>query len=93
MAITRINNFVAKAGLEQQLYEFLASVVSIVELCAGCRSCRLLRGAEDPSQLAIIEEWESIEAHKAAASAIPQEQLAKAMAMFAKPPTGMYYQA
>lgn len=93
MTITRINHFVARPGLEQQLHEFLASVISVIESCEGCLSCRLLRGTEDPAQLAIIEEWESIEAHQAAAGAIPPEQLAAAVAMFAKPPAGSYYKA
>lgn len=91
MTITRINLFTAKPGAEQQLHQFLSSVISVIKSCQGCISCMLLQGAEDPSQLAIIEEWESIKAHQAAASAIPPEKLAEAMAMFAEPPRGMYY--
>ncbi|HET8668832.1 MAG TPA: antibiotic biosynthesis monooxygenase family protein [Terriglobales bacterium] len=91
MAVTRINLFTAKPGSEAQLCQFLDSILPIIRSCEGCHSCRLLLGAEDSSQLAIIEEWESIAAHQAAARAIPQEQIAQASTLFAKPPTGVYY--
>jgi quinol monooxygenase YgiN len=93
MAVTRINQFEAKASSEEQLYVFLQSVISVIEACPGCISCKLLRSTEHPACLAIIEAWESVEAHQRAASAIPPEKLAEAASMFAKPPTGMYYQA
>jgi hypothetical protein len=51
----------------------------------------LLKGAEDSTQLAVIEEWTSIEVHKAAASVIPKEQLEEVMALLAKPPFGIYF--
>ena len=41
MAITRINQFEAKPGLEEKLFEFLRSIISIIEESKGCRSCRL----------------------------------------------------
>ncbi len=93
MGITRINHFTAKPGVEKNLHAFLSSVIATIANCHGCISCKLLQGAEDPSQLAIIEEWESIESHKAAASAIPPEKLSEAMSMFAEPPVGIYYRA
>lgn len=91
MPITRINHFTAKPGFEQALHDFLAAVISTIEACPGCISCRLLRALDDEAQLAIIEEWDSVAAHQAAAKAIPPEQMARAMALFAKPPTGIYY--
>lgn len=48
----------------------------------------VLRGHDSPASLAIIEEWESIEAHQAAAKAIPREMMAEAMTLFAKAPFG-----
>jgi len=91
MSIIRINSFTAKAGADQQLHEFLSSVMTTIKSSPGCISCTLLRGAEDQHQLAIIEEWDSISAHQAAASLIPPEQLAQVVALFAKPPVGTYY--
>ena len=93
MAITRINQFEAKAGSEEKLYAFLQAVISVVAACPGCISCRLLRSTENPACLTIIEEWDSIGSHQSAAHAIPREKLAEAAALFAKPPSGMYYSA
>ncbi|HKQ30656.1 MAG TPA: antibiotic biosynthesis monooxygenase family protein [Burkholderiales bacterium] len=89
--ITRINQFEAKKDLEEKLFEFLQSVISIIEKSPGCTSCRLLRSTDNPAHLAIIEEWESIQDHQNAAKAIPPEKMAQAMALFAKPPSGTYY--
>ena len=91
--ITRISQFEAKTGLEDKLFEFLQSVIAIVEKSPGCKSCQLLRNKDNPAHLAIIEEWASIEAHQNAAKAIPPEKMAQAMALFAKPPSGTYYKA
>jgi quinol monooxygenase YgiN len=77
--------------VEERLYAFLGAVVSAVKSCPGCISCRLLRSTEDPGQFIIIEEWESIESHQQAASAIPPERLQEAIAMLGKPAHGMYY--
>lgn len=91
MAITRINQFEARADAAEKLHAFLQAVIGVVAACPGCISCRLLRSTEKAECFAIIEEWESIEAHQAAARAIPREKLAEAGAMFARPPVGMYY--
>jgi quinol monooxygenase YgiN len=91
--ITRINQFEAKKDLEEKLFEFLRSVIPIIEKSPGCVSCRLLRSIDNPAHLAIIEEWESIEDHQNAAKAIPPEKMTQATALFAKPPSGAYYKA
>ena len=91
MTITRINQFEARKGVEDELFEFLQSVISIIQRSPGCKSCRLLRSLDGPAHLAIIEEWESIEAHQNAAKAIPPEKMNEAMTLFAGPPTGTYY--
>ena len=91
MAITRINHFEAKAGSEQALYEFLQSVISIVKGCAGCIDCQLLRSIENPVNLVIIEQWDDVESHQKAGSAVPPEKLKEVFALFAKPASGAYY--
>lgn len=91
MSITRINHFEAKSGSEADLLAFMQCVVAAVSAADGCINCRLLQGAESAAQFAVIEEWASIEHHKAAASIIPKEQLEQAMRFFAKPPFGIYY--
>ena len=91
MAITRINHFEAKSGSAADLRAFLTSVVSVIEATPGCRSVRLLEALDEPQQLVIVEVWDSVAAHQAAAGAIPASQLGKVMALFAAPPTGEYY--
>jgi quinol monooxygenase YgiN len=93
MAITRINQFEAKASREDDLYTFLKSIISVVETCPGCIAVKLLRSTENPGLFAIIEDWESVEAHRSATGKIPPEKLAEASALFAKPPSGAYYKA
>lgn len=93
MPITRINHFEAKPSEAENLYRFLQSVISVITTCPGNLSCRLLRSTENPACLAIIEEWDSIDSHQKAASAIPPEKIAEAAKLFAKPPSGMYYGA
>jgi quinol monooxygenase YgiN len=91
--ITRINQFEAKKDLEDRLFEFLRSVISIIEESPGCLSCKLLRSTDNQAYLAIIEEWESIEDHQRSAKLVPPEKMSEAMALFAEPPSGMYYRA
>jgi heme oxygenase (mycobilin-producing) len=91
--ITRINHFEAKKECEDKLFEFLQSVISMIEKSPGCRSCQLLRSIDNPAHLAIIEVWERVEDHQNAAKAISPEKMAQAIALFAKPPSGTYYRA
>ena len=91
MAITRINQFQAKPGEAAALREFLRSVIGLVRDAPGCRSCELLSQHDDPTRLAIIEVWDSIDAHQAAASRIPPTLLKRAQTLFAGPAQGAYY--
>ena len=86
-----IKELLLKTDLEEKLFLFLQSVIGVIKGCPGCLSVRLLRSTENPAQLAIIEEWESVDAHQAAAKAIPKEKMLEAKALFAKPPSGAYY--
>ncbi|HTF95682.1 MAG TPA: antibiotic biosynthesis monooxygenase family protein [Cellvibrio sp.] len=92
MAITRINHFEAKAGSEQALFTFLQEVISVVKACDGCIDCVLLQGVDSTASLVIIEQWDSIDSHQKAASAIPKEKLQAAFSLFAKPASGSYFQ-
>jgi quinol monooxygenase YgiN len=93
MTITRINQFEAKAGRRADLRAFLQSVISVIRGSAGCRSVELLEGIEQGERLAIIEVWESVEAHQAAAKAIPQPKMEEVMALVAAPPSGAYFRS
>ena len=71
MTITRINTFEAKSGQGADLREFLSSIIALIIEAPGCRSVELLVGHDDSGRFAILEIWETIEAHKASASRIP----------------------
>ena len=92
MAVIRISHFEAKRDTAQQLNAFMKDVVRKVQTLPGCHSVQLLRSTEDPRQFAIVEEWDSIEAHQKAATAIPADQLVRAQQLVARPPVGGYYQ-
>ena len=90
-SIFRINHFDAKAGMESQVFAFLGNVVSVVRGSPGCIAVTLLRSADNPCQFVIIEEWDSIEAHQHAASAVPMEKIQEIVAMLDGPVKGAYY--
>ena len=93
MAITRINQFEAKSGHGDQLREFLQSVIGVIRGSAGCRSVELLAAIEHPDRFAIIEVWDSVEDHQAAARAIPPARMQEAIALFAASPSGAYFRS
>jgi|SRR5919197_646991 quinol monooxygenase YgiN len=93
MPITRINTFVAKPGQASALREFLSSIIALIIDAPGCDSVELLVEHEAPERFAIVEIWETIEAHQAAASRIPRDLFQKAQTLFATPAVGAYYQS
>lgn len=93
MPVTRINQFEAKPGKGPDLRRFLRSVIGLVRDSAGCRSVQLLESTEHAERFAIVEIWDSVEAHQAAARVIPPSKLQEAMALFAAPATGHYFRS
>jgi quinol monooxygenase YgiN len=91
MAITRINEFQSKPDKAPALRDFLRWVIARILAAPGCRSCELLVQHDDPTRLAIIEVWDSVEAHQASVSRIPPSLLQQAQALFAVPARGAYY--
>ena len=91
MAVTRINQFEAKPGRGVELRQCLESVIGTIRGSAGCRSCQLLEAIDQAERLAVLEVWDSVEAHQAAAKAIPPPKLQEAMALLAAPATGAYF--
>jgi heme-degrading monooxygenase HmoA len=91
VAITRINQFKAKAGRGPELREFLQSVIGMIRGSAGSRSCELLQATDQPERFAIIEVWDSVAAHQAAAKAIPPSKVQAVMPLLEAPATGAYF--
>jgi quinol monooxygenase YgiN len=93
MSVTRINEFRARGGQGGALRRRLELFLPIIRSSQGCRSCELLEGLDDPDQIAIVEVWESVEAHQAAAQNIPPETIQETVALLAEPAKGVYYRS
>ena len=91
MAVVRINEFHAAAEKAAELRAFLRGVIEVVEKAPGCVACELLADREDASRLVVVETWDSVAAHQAAATRIPPERLAEVRPLLAEPPRGRYY--
>jgi quinol monooxygenase YgiN len=89
--ITRINHFEAKPGRGSDLRQFLASVIATIRSSPGCQSVQLLQSTEHSERFAIIEVWDSIEAHQAAARVIPPAKLQEVLPLLVTPATGAYF--
>ncbi len=89
--ITRINQFQAADGKADELHTFLISLLPYISGSAGCISCEVLRNTEDKGAFAVVERWESKEAHQQSIAKFPQEEMQAAMLLFGGPPSGAYY--
>lgn len=93
MPVTRINKFEAKDGMATGLYEFLKSIVPLIEQSQGCSSCQILQNQDSRNEFVVLEVWDSVSAHQASVKNIPPEKIGAVMALLARPPGGSYYAA
>jgi len=93
MEITRINSFQAAEGKNEQLFDFLFNLMSYISASAGNLSTELLRESGENGRFAVIEKWESAEAHQQSIAAYPKEKMQAAMPLFGAPPVGTTYHA
>jgi quinol monooxygenase YgiN len=91
LSVTRINQFHAREGEGGALKAAIESFLPSIRSAAGNLGCRLLQGEDDPDRVVVIEEWEGVPDHRAAAESIPAEALEKAKALLAEPPRGGYF--
>jgi heme oxygenase (mycobilin-producing) len=92
MATVRINHFHATPGQEASLGEFLQSVMTTIRGAAGCQGVELLLDKENAARLVIVERWDNVASHQAAARLIPPSKLAEVGPLLAEPPKGQYYE-
>ena len=97
MTILRLNEFKALPGKFESLTALFQDIVAGIRETPGCLSCELLikvaDGAGYDEKLVVIEVWDSIEAHKAAAAAISPDDFTAVMALLNGRPSGQYYTA
>ena len=91
MAVTRINEFNSKPGRGAALRAFLISVITEVRSAPGCRSCYLYEALDNAERFAVIEVWDTVEAHKAAGRAIAPSRIEEAMTLLGVPAVGTYF--
>ncbi len=91
MNITRINEFQSAEGKEDELFDFLKSLVPYITSSDGCLMCEVLKNDEFPNKFIVIEKWDSKESHKKSIELFPKEQMQDAMSLFGDTPKGGYY--
>jgi quinol monooxygenase YgiN len=91
MSVVRINEFHAASNKTTALRDFLRAVIAEIETAPGCQGCELLADQQDNTCLVIVETWDSVAAHQAAADRIPPEKIAEVRPLLAAPPKGHYY--
>jgi heme oxygenase (mycobilin-producing) len=90
MSVARIYRMIAAPEKGDDLARALVALVPVVSVLPGCSGAEVLRDTADPLRFLFIEKWDSIDAHKAGASALPKGSLDGVMAALASPPEGSY---
>ena len=91
MSISRIGEVEAKEGLEDELREFLISIMPGIKSSEGCESVQLYQSQDEPSRFMMIEVWDSVESHQASVKSIPSEKLGEIRPLLATSPRGSYF--
>lgn len=91
MSITRIAENQAKEGEGDKLRELLHSFAPLLSSSGGFHSHQVLQNISDPTRIVVIEVWDSIQAHQAAAQKIPVNAFERTMMLLASRPKGEYY--
>jgi quinol monooxygenase YgiN len=92
MSITRINEFRAREGESDALAELFRGVVRSIQGEPGCLACRFLQAIDDPHRIVILEEWESVDAHRAALARMAPADFEPVMRLLDGRPSGAYFQ-
>jgi quinol monooxygenase YgiN len=93
MSISRIGEFTGKAETINELKDFLLSILPLIRSSPGCESVQLFQSQEDPTRFTMIENWDSVESHRASVKNIPPEKLAEIRPLLGATPSGSYYES
>lgn len=91
MSVARIGETQAKEGKEEELRDFLLSIIPGIKASAGCQSCQLFQSQEEPEKFLMIEVWDSVESHQAAVQEISPEEINRIRTLLAGAPSGRYF--
>ncbi len=93
MTILRHYKMTAKDGSGGDLRAALEHLADQVRPLPGCEGVRLYADPDDPLTWVFIEDWRSLDDHKAAGRALGKEAFAGVAAVLAGPPDGRYLEA
>ena len=92
MSVLVLVRATAKPGKGQDVVDMLAPFVGENPGLEGCSRVELVVDAVAPDQLIIVEEWTSVEAHKASLAALEEAgALDDFLALLAEAPLRTYY--
>ncbi len=93
MTILRHYKMTAVAGRGDDLRAALDDLAEQVRPLPGCEGVRLYADPDDPLTWVFIEDWRSLDDHKAAGRALGKEAFAAVAAVLSGPPEGRYLEA
>jgi heme oxygenase (mycobilin-producing) len=91
MSVYRIGEVQASTGSEDELREFMVSIMPLIKNSEGCISCHFYQDQDNPSRFIMVELWESAAAHQASIKNIPPEKLDEIRPLLGAPPSGSYF--
>lgn len=91
MSVARINEFHAREGLGDTLYDQVSTFVPMIKATPGCLQCRVMQSQDNPDLIVVFELWDSEEAHMESVKNVPQEALEEALDLMQHPPRGGYF--
>lgn len=91
MSIFHIAQFQARPGREVALFEALAALDGVFGRADGCQSRQVLQALEEPHQVVVIEEWDSVAHYRAAMPKTPVHLYETVMQLLIDPPTSAFY--
>ena len=92
MSVKRINEFTAREGMENELYDFLKNLIPFIKESEGNIDCVVLRSKEDRTRIVVLEEWENESFHKKSVENYPPDKMREAMMLIGAPPSGEYFE-
>jgi quinol monooxygenase YgiN len=93
MTILRHYKMTATEGRGSDLRSALEELAIKVRPLPGCEAVRLFADPEDSLTYVFIEDWRSLDDHKAAGRALGKEAFAAVAALLSGPPDGRYLEA
>ena len=99
MTVTRIDEFRAHPGMDDELRDLIQSNVPKILAAKGCPSCQVLQNIDDSTRILLIDTWDDAERHRAmvedltSMKNVPSGLMEKGLELMSTPPKGAYYRS